>query len=56
MGFGENYAIGVKGKKVPGRLEGRPDGEWEGQGQNGLQPASLYRAQLKARQLALKGN
>jgi len=53
---GKNYAIGVKGKKVPGRLEGRPDGEWEGQGQNGLQPASLYRAQLKARQLALKGN
>lgn len=48
---GKNYAIGVKGKKVRGRLEGRPDGEWEGQGQEGLQPSSLYQAQLKARQL-----
>ncbi|MGE9312568.1 hypothetical protein ACLOAU_13050 [Niabella sp. CJ426] len=53
---GKNYAIGIKGKKVPGRLEGRPDGEWEGHEQDGLQPSSLYQAQLKARQLSLKRN
>ncbi len=46
---GNNYSIGLKGKKVPGRLKGRPDGVWEGQNQEGLEPASLYMAQLKAR-------
>jgi len=46
---GKNYAIGIQGKKVNGRLEGKPDGEWEGQNKTGLQPASLYEAQLKAR-------
>lgn len=47
---GKNYSIGTIGEKVTGRLKGRPDGEWEGQNQEGLQPASLYQAQLKARQ------
>lgn len=47
---GKNYNIGMKGEKYDGRLKGRPDGEWEGQNQDGLQPASLYLAQLKARQ------
>jgi hypothetical protein len=46
---GNNYAIGLKGNKVEGRLKGRPDGEWEGQNQEGLEPASLYMAQRKAR-------
>lgn len=46
---GKNYNIGMKGDKVEGRLKGRPDGEWEGQHQSGLQPASLYQAQLQAR-------
>lgn len=46
---GKNYAVGIQGKKVNGRLEGKPDGEWEGLNQMGLQPASLYEAQLKAR-------
>ena len=46
---GKNYCIGLKGAKYNGRLEGRPDGEWEGQNQEGLQPQSLYEAQLKAR-------
>jgi len=46
---GTNYAIGLKGNKVEGRLKGRPDGEWEGQNQEGLEPASLYMAQRKAR-------
>jgi len=46
---GKNYCIGLKGTKVPGRFKDRPDGEWEGQNKEGLQPASLYAAQLKAR-------
>jgi hypothetical protein len=45
----KNYCIGLKGEKYDGRLKGRPDAEWEGQNQEGLQPASLYEAQLKAR-------
>jgi len=46
---GKNYCIGMKGEKYEGRLKGRPDAEWEGQNQDGLQPASLYLTQLKAR-------
>jgi hypothetical protein len=46
---GKNYCIGLKGEKFDGRLKGRPDAEWEGQNQDGLQPASLYIAQKKAR-------
>jgi hypothetical protein len=46
---GKNYCIGLKGEKFDGRLKGRPDAEWEGQNKDGLQPASLYLAQLKAR-------
>jgi hypothetical protein len=48
---GKNYAIGLKGEKVPGRFPNRPDGEWEGQNQKELYPASLYMAQMKARTL-----
>jgi hypothetical protein len=46
---GKNYCIGLKGEKSPGRFKDRPDGEWEGQNRDGLQPESLYMAQLKAR-------
>ncbi len=46
---GVNYCIGLKGGKYEGRLKGRPDAEWEGQNQEGLQPVSLYVAQLKDR-------
>lgn len=46
---GKNYCIGLKGEKKDGRLKGRPDAEWEGQNKDGLQPASLYTAQLKSR-------
>ena len=46
---GKNYCIGMKGEKYEGRLKGRPDGEWEGQNQDGLQPVSLYLTQLKVR-------
>jgi hypothetical protein len=46
---GKNYCIGLKGQKSPGRFKDRPDGEWEGQNREGLQPQSLYMAQLKAR-------
>jgi hypothetical protein len=46
---GKNYCIGLKGEKYNGRLQGRPDAEWEGQNQDGLQPASLYITQLKDR-------
>lgn len=46
---GKNYAVGLQGQKLKGRLEGKPDGEWEGVNKSDLQPASLYKAQLKAR-------
>jgi hypothetical protein len=46
---GENYCIGLKGEKAAGRFPDRPDGEWEGQNKDGLQPKSLYMAQLVAR-------
>jgi hypothetical protein len=46
---GKNYCIGLKGEKAEGRFKERPDGEWEGQNKDGLQPQSLYMAQLKAR-------
>jgi len=46
---GKNYCIGLKGDKVAGRFKDRPDGEWEGQNQDGLEPKSLYMAQLNAR-------
>ena len=46
---GKNYCIGLNGKKYEGRFKGRPDGEWEGQNNEGLEPGSLYLAQLKAR-------
>src|SRR5688572_3825289 len=48
-GNGKNYSIGLKGEKVAGRFKDRPDGEWEGQNKDGLEPQSLYMAQLKAR-------
>jgi hypothetical protein len=46
---GKNYCIGLKGEKSLGRFKDRPDGEWEGQNKEGLEPRSLYMAQLKAR-------
>ena len=46
---GKNYCIGLKGEKAAGRFKDRPDGEWEGQNKDGLEPPSLYMAQLKAR-------
>jgi hypothetical protein len=51
---GKNYCIGLKGEKYNGRLQARPDGEWEGQNNDGLQPQSLYLAQLRARNKASK--
>lgn len=47
---GKNYSIGLQGEKYEGRLPGKPDGEWEGRNKLGLEPKSLYLAQLKARQ------
>lgn len=44
----KNYVIGLKGDQYNGRLNGRPVAEWEGQNKEGLTPASLYLAQLKA--------
>lgn len=46
---GDNYCIGLKGKKVQGRLSGRPDARWEGQNESNIFPRSLYVAQLMAR-------
>src|SRR4030095_13663486 len=37
---GKNYSIGLKGEKGSGRFKDRPDGEWEGQNLEGLQPVS----------------
>lgn len=45
---GKNYAIGIQGEKYNGRLEGKPDGEWESRGKF-VGPPSLYLAQLAAR-------
>ena len=45
----KNYCIGLTGNKYPGHFKDRPEGEWEGLNQPGLQPASLYQAQLKNR-------
>lgn len=44
---GKNYAIGLKAKKYDGRLKGRPDGTWEGQNKEGLNPKSLYLKQVE---------
>ncbi len=41
----KNYCIGLTGEQVPGRLTGKPNGEWEGLNQPGLTPVSLYMAQ-----------
>lgn len=46
---GKNYCIGLIGEKYEGRFKGRTDAEWEGLNKEGLEPASLYKAQLKAR-------
>ncbi|RZS74815.1 hypothetical protein [Pseudobacter ginsenosidimutans] len=47
---GKNYCIGLNGEKRAGRFKDRMDGEWEGLNKDGLQPPSLYKAQLEARQ------
>ena len=44
---GKNYCIGLHGEKYAGRFKDRPDGVWEGQNEAGLEPKSLYIAQLK---------
>lgn len=44
---GKNYVIGLKAKAYEGRLKGRPATLWDGQNQEGLQPASLYLKQVE---------
>ncbi|RYE36602.1 MAG: hypothetical protein EOP42_02740 [Sphingobacteriaceae bacterium] len=44
---GQNYSIGLKGQKITGRLKNRPDGNWEGNNDAGLEPASLYLMQVR---------
>lgn len=46
---GNNYSIGMKGKQLAGHFKDRPQGIWEGLNEDGLEPRSLYEAQLKAR-------
>lgn len=46
---GTNYCIGFHGTEDPGHFKDRWEGEWEGRDKDGLQPQSLYMAQLKAR-------
>jgi hypothetical protein len=46
---GKNYAIGLQAERKKNRLGERPEAVWEGYNQEGLQPKSLYYAQLKAR-------
>ena len=43
----KNFCIGSMGEKYDGVIKDRPDGEWEGLNKPGLQPNSLYEAQLK---------
>jgi hypothetical protein len=46
---GQNWVIGLQGKKQKNSLGGRLDSEWEGHNKVGLQPVSLYAAQMKAK-------
>jgi hypothetical protein len=46
---GTNYNIGFHGSHDAGHFKDRMDGEWEGANKSGLQPQSLYMAQLNAR-------
>jgi hypothetical protein len=50
---GQNYCIGLQGAKDAGHFKDRPDGVWEGLNKPGLEPASLYMAQMQARKQAL---
>lgn len=45
----KNYNIGFIGNKDAGAFPSRPDGEWEGLNLSGLNPQSLYVAQLEDR-------
>lgn len=46
---GHNYCIGLQGGMGKARFRERNQGIWEGQNRKGLQPVSLYMAQLKQR-------
>lgn len=46
---GRNFLIGGNYQRVEGRFKGRPQSPEEGNGKPGLQPASLYQAQLNQR-------
>jgi len=46
---GHNYCIGLIGHEGKPRFKGRNEGVWEGLNRLGLQPKSLYMAQLKQR-------
>lgn len=46
---GHNYCIGLIGNKGKPRFKERNEGIWEGLNRKGLQPTSLYMAQLKQR-------
>ena len=43
---GRNYVIGFKSERYEGRLKGRRQTVWEETGNEGLEPASLYKAQV----------
>lgn len=45
---GKNYVIGLKASRYEGRLKARPQTEWEEKSGEGLQPKSLYLAQINA--------
>jgi len=49
-----NYVIGLQGEQYPGHFKDRENGDWEGTNKKGLNPASLYLAQLKARSTMIK--
>jgi hypothetical protein len=49
---GQNYNIGFNGHEDPGHFKNRMEGVWEGTNKKGLEPASLYMAQYKARHLS----
>jgi len=51
---GKNYVFGMTATAYEGRFKGRPATIWEGENKKGLQPASLFIAQLNARLKQIK--
>lgn len=51
---GNNYCIGLQGHEEAGHFKDHDAGYWEGLNKDGLEPVSLYVAQLRARGITLQ--